>query len=98
MNSNIVNASINAGGNAIVGNENTIIQNFINGLDILLNEYKEQLTNISNLINEFKPKTALSLLEELENRIKDKEILQKELLTSKILYLKVLTILDVLPL
>ena len=88
MNSNIVNASINAGGNAIVGNENTIIQNFINGLDILLNEYKEQLTNISNLINEFKPKTALSLLEELENRIKDKEILQKELLTSKILYLK----------
>ncbi len=75
MNSNIVNASINAGGNAIVGNENTIIQNFINGLDILLNEYKEQLTNISNLINEFKPKTALSLLEELENRIKDKEIL-----------------------
>ncbi|MDV3887611.1 hypothetical protein CMT90_11780 [Elizabethkingia anophelis] len=88
MSDNIINAPMTIGGNAIVGNGNSITQNIINGLDILLNEYKEQLTKVSTLLNEFKPKTSLNLLQDLENRIRDKEIVQKELLTSKIFYLK----------
>lgn len=88
MSNNIVTAPINAGENAIIGNGNTVIQNFISGLDILLNEYKDQLTYISNLLNEFKPKTALDLLQDIEYRIKDKEIAQKEILSGKILYLR----------
>ncbi len=90
MSSNIVSAPVNAGENAIIGNGNTIIKNFISGLDILLNEYKDQLTNISNLLNEFKPKTALNLLQDIEHRMMGNEIAQKEILTGKILYLKAL--------
>jgi len=86
MSKNIVSAPINAGGNSIVGDGNIV--NFIDGLGILLQEYKDQLTNITNLINTFKPQTALKLLNDLEDRIKDIEIPQKELIKGKILYLK----------
>lgn len=87
MGENVVSAPINTGGNSIVGNNNTINQ-FINGLEMLVQEYKDQLTKISTLLSEFKPKTALSLLQELENRIIDKNIDQKDTLKAKILYLK----------
>ncbi len=91
MNKNVVTGNITANGNVTVGdgniNADTIIQ-FINGLEILVQDYKDQLTKISTLLSEFKPKTALSLLQELENRIIDKNIDQKDLLKAKILYLK----------
>ncbi len=82
MGENVVNAPINTGGNSIVGNNNTITQ-FISGLEMLVQEYKDQLIKISTLITEFKPKTALSLLQELENRIIDKNIDQKDTLKAK---------------
>ena len=68
---NIINGTIETnGGDVVNGNNNTIV-NFIDSLSFLLTEYREQLNQIHVLILAFKPKTALGLLTNLENRIKE---------------------------
>ncbi|MBC74230.1 MAG: hypothetical protein CMH47_18575 [Muricauda sp.] len=63
------------------------ITNLIDGLSLVLHEYKQQLKSIEQLINDFKPRTALKLLEEIELRITENGI-NDNLIQSKILFLK----------
>lgn len=71
-----------------IGDKN--ITNFIDGLSFLLVEYKQQLDEISNLILSFKPRTALDLLNGLEDRIKNSQAGIDNKIKSKLLYLKAL--------
>lgn len=73
------------GGNAHIGDKYITYQ--IEGLSILLNDYKDQLEIIEKLIHEFKPRTALGLLENLEGRIKDNDLIDNKIF-SKLLFLK----------
>ncbi|HHC78382.1 MAG TPA: hypothetical protein ENK46_00760 [Flavobacteriia bacterium] len=84
---NINEGSIDTGGGDLQLGDN--VTYYIDGLTTLLQEYKEQLKNIEGLINLFKPRTALQLLEELENRIKDISF-NNDIISSKILFLKAL--------
>lgn len=68
--------------------DKTYITNVIEGLSHLLIEYKEQLKKIEGLIYSFKPKTALDFLIDLEIRVKEVEIQDKNKILSKILFLK----------
>lgn len=87
---NIINGTIETnGGDVVNGNNNTIV-NFIDSLSFLLTEYREQLNQIHVLILAFKPKTALGLLTNLENRIKESNAKKDNKITSKLLYLKAL--------
>lgn len=84
-NKNFNEGQIDTGGGSLhIGDNVTYI---IDGLSIVLNEYKEQLKNIEQLINEFKPKTALQLLGEIEPRINDSAVNDNKI-SSKILFLK----------
>lgn len=67
---------------------NNYITNVIDGLNYLLSDFKEQLKNIEQLINSFKAKTALELLNDLEKRVVEIEIKDKNKILSKILFLK----------
>src|SRR5690606_8158655 len=83
LNTGIINAE-----NVDIGDKT--ITNFITGLSFLLVEYKQQLDEINNLILSFKPKTALDLLNGLENRIKNGQAEIDNKIKSKLLYLKAL--------
>nr|WP_315174292.1 hypothetical protein [uncultured Flavobacterium sp.] len=79
--------NIESGGGSIqLGNN--YITNVIDGLNYLLSDFKEQLKNIEQLINSFKAKTALELLNDLEKRVVEIEIKDKNKILSKILFLK----------
>lgn len=67
---------------------NNYITNVIDGLNYLLSDFKEQLKIIEQLINSFKAKTALELLNDLEKRVVEIEIKDKNKILSKILFLK----------
>jgi len=87
---NKVVGSVNTnGGPFINGNENIIV-NVIDGLSVLLSDYHGQLTSINSLINDFKPKTALELLEDLEKRVTLSAVPKEKKIESKILFLKAL--------
>ncbi|NMR35289.1 hypothetical protein HIO71_13965 [Chryseobacterium aquaticum] len=66
------------------------ITQFIDGLGLLLTEYKQQLDEINHLILAFKPKTALVLLQALEKRINDSQTTVDNKTKSKLLFLKAL--------
>ena len=83
-NVNLGNIDTN-GGPVHLGNN---INNVFEGLSFLLTEYKQQLEEINNLILSFKPKTALDLLNGLEERIKIGEAKIDDKIKSKLLYLK----------
>ena len=86
VNKNVNLGDVNsAGGDVQIGDNYITYQ--IEGLSELLNEYKDQLEIIEKLIHEFKPRTALGLLEELEGRIKDKGVKNKKIF-SKLVFLK----------
>lgn len=88
--SNNVSGSVDTnGGHFINGNGNAIV-NVIDGLSFLLSDYQSQLESINNFIREFKPKTALDLLLDLEKRIKESKIPKDNKIESKILFLKAL--------
>lgn len=74
------------GGNITLGN--TSITNIFEGLSHLLVEYREQLKNIETLTNQFKVKTALALLIELENRVQEIDLVDKNKILGKINFLK----------
>lgn len=79
--------SIESGGGSVQLGD-TYITNVINGLNYLLSDFKEQLKNIEELINSFKPNTALGLLNSLEKRVVEIELNDKNIILSKILFLK----------
>ena len=86
-NKNINSGNINTdGGNSNIGD--TYIKNIFEGLPLVLVEFKERLKEIEQLTSQFKVKTALGLLENLENRVKDIEHADKNKNLSKICYLK----------
>ncbi|WP_309609181.1 hypothetical protein [Flavobacterium sp.] len=87
-NKNINSGTVNTNGGDINIGDNKYITNVFEGLTQLLIEYREQLKKIEELINAFKPKTALDLLNDLENRVTEKEIQEKDRILSKILFLK----------
>ena len=66
------------------------VTNVFEGLSFLLSDYQAQIKNINNLILEFKPKTALHLLIDLEKRINESNISKNNKIESKILFLKAL--------
>ncbi|WP_432672684.1 hypothetical protein [Flavobacterium sp. SM2513] len=74
------------GGNVQLGNN--YITNVFEGLNYLLQEFKDQLKSIEDLMNSFKPKTALDLLNSLENRVIEIEIQEKNKILGKISFLK----------
>ncbi|GAB5472404.1 MAG: hypothetical protein Mars2KO_05030 [Maribacter sp.] len=84
-NKNFNQGQINTGGGNLQIGDN--VTYFIDGLAIVLNEYKEQLKAIEQLINGFKPRTALKLLEEIESRINEGAINDNKI-SSKIQFLK----------
>ncbi|WP_281635617.1 PIN domain-containing protein [Flavobacterium marginilacus] len=85
---NVNLGSINSdGGGVHIGNN---ITNVFEGLSHLLIEYKQQLEEINNLILSFKPKTALDLLNALDDRIKNGQAENDNKINSKLLYLKAL--------
>lgn len=77
-----------SGGNIQLGDNH--ITNVFEGLIHLHTEFKEQLKDIENLLNTFKPKTALELLTNLEGRILDLKIEDRDKILSKVLFLKAL--------
>lgn len=83
INSGII---ITEGGNSNIGD--TYIKNIFEGLPLVLVEFKERLKEIEELTSQFKVKTALGLLENLENRVNDIEHAEKNKVLSKICYLK----------
>ncbi|MNT05264.1 hypothetical protein D3C72_1398790 [compost metagenome] len=87
---NIINGTVETNGGDVVNGNNNMIVNFIDGLSFLLTEYREQLNQIHVLILAFKPKTALGLLTNLENRIKESNAEKDDKITSKLLFLKAL--------
>jgi uncharacterized protein YbaR (Trm112 family) len=89
-NKNIVTGSIEThGGDLINGDNNTIIK-IIDGLSFLLTDYRKQIDQFNGLILAFKPKTALNLLIDLENRIKESNTGKDNKISSKMLFLKAL--------
>ncbi|MCV9926170.1 hypothetical protein OIU83_00785 [Flavobacterium sp. LS1R49] len=85
---NVNLGNIDSGGGGVhLGNS---ITNVFEGLSFLLTEYKQQLEEINNLILSFKPKTALHLLNGLEDRIKNGQAEIDNKIKSKLLYLKAL--------
>src|SRR5690606_19828319 len=85
-NKNINYGALNSNGGLIhIGDSNITLQ--IKGLSILLNDLIVQLETIENLIHQYKPKTALNLLEDLESRIRNNKILDNTTY-SKIVFLK----------
>lgn len=64
------------------------VTNIIEGLSFLLSDYQAQIKRINSFILEFKPKTALDLLIDLEMRIKENNIPKNSKIESKILFLK----------
>jgi hypothetical protein len=87
---NIITGSVNTGGGDSINGDNGTIIKIINGLSFLLAEYKEGLNEIHKLILSFKPKTALNLLVNLENRINESNTEKDNKIRSKILFLKAL--------
>lgn len=88
VNKNFNLGEISAGRDVHIGDN--YITKFIDGLSILLTDYKQQLNKFNELILSFKPKTALDLLEDLESRINQSEIETDNKIKSKLLYLKAL--------
>lgn len=79
--------NINSGGGHIqIGNNPTI--NIFDGITALSAEYKRQIKKIETLIYAFKPKTALELVLELKDEIEQSDILDKNKILSKILFLE----------
>tara|TARA_R110002167_G_scaffold21385_1_gene77783 strand:+ start:722 stop:4120 length:3399 start_codon:yes stop_codon:yes gene_type:complete len=68
---------------------NVHIGDIIEGLSTLLLEYKEQIKTIKSLLFTFQPRTALKLINELEERVNEADI-EDNKISSKILYLKAL--------
>ncbi len=64
------------------------ITNIFDGLSFILSDYQEQIKMINNFILEFKPKSALNLLIDLERRIKESNVPKNHKIESKILFLK----------
>jgi len=90
-NKNFNTGNLNSeGGNIRIGDEQNIynITNFFEGLTLLIQEYKEQIKTIEDFLYSFKPKTALSLVTALESRILESDINDKNIVRSKILFLK----------
>ncbi|MDC7994030.1 hypothetical protein [Altibacter sp. HG106] len=84
MGSNINTGNVNTNGGAFrVGDTYNI---HLQGLELLLQDYKAQLQGIKLLIDEFKPDTALKQLENLQKRIPD-ELNRNPKIKSKILFL-----------
>ena len=81
-NSNLGN--IDSGGGEVHIGDKVSIQ--IQGLELLLQDYKAQLQSIKSLIDEFKPNTALKQLENLQTRIPD-ELKHAPEIKSKTLFL-----------
>lgn len=81
-NSNLGN--IDSGGGEVHIGDKVSIQ--IQGLELLLQDYKAQLQSIKSLIDEFKPETALKQLEDLQTRIPG-ELNKNPEIKSKILFL-----------
>lgn len=73
-----------------VGIGDQYVTNVFEGLSFLSSDYQAQIKNIYNLILEFKPKTALHLLIDLEKRVKESNITKNNKIESKILFLKAL--------
>lgn len=77
--------SVNSGGGSVhIGDR----INILNGITILSQEYKEQIQDIQNLLYEFKPVTALTLISKLKKRIGESEIHDKDRVLSKIFFLE----------
>ncbi len=86
-NKNINSGNINTeGGDSHIGD--TYIKNIFEGLPLLFVEFKERLKEIEEFTNLFKVKSALILLDNLENRVKEAEHGDKNKILSKIFYLK----------
>ncbi len=66
----------------------TYVTNIIDGLGILLSDYKQQLSTIEQFIYQFKVTTALDLLVDLEQRVVSNNVPQQEIILSKLYYLK----------
>ncbi|NRT16432.1 hypothetical protein HNP99_002799 [Flavobacterium sp. 28A] len=73
-----------------VGIGDQYVTNLFEGLSFLLSDYHAQIKTIYNLILEFKPKTALHLLIDLEKRVKESNIPKNDKIESKILFFKAL--------
>ncbi|POR24031.1 hypothetical protein BWK58_09075 [Flavobacterium columnare] len=74
------------GGSIQLGNN--YITNVFEGLDDLSYDFKEQLKTIEQTIYSFKPQTALDFLNNLEKRVTEKNIKDKDIVLSKIFFLK----------
>lgn len=86
-NKNINSGNINTeGGHSHIGD--TYIKNIFEGLPPLFVEFKGRLKEIEEFTNLFKVKSALLLLDNLENRVKEVEHGDKNKILSKIFYLK----------
>ncbi|WP_281631497.1 PIN domain-containing protein [Flavobacterium luteolum] len=83
---NVNKGTIISEGEAHIGDK--YVSNIFLGLSHLLSEFREQLRNIEDLTNQFKIRTALGLLEKLENRVKEHNEPEKDKILSKISYLK----------
>lgn len=70
QNKNIINGPVDTGGGDFQVGDNYTILN-VEGLPIVLQEYKNQLKEIEKFILSFKPKTAFELLINLEKRIEN---------------------------
>ncbi|MNK22308.1 hypothetical protein D3C87_405820 [compost metagenome] len=89
VNKNINSGSISTGtGNVQVGDNYYV--SVMDGLAVLLAEYRQQLDKIEQLIDQFKVTTALGLLEDLERRVGTSNLPQQDIILSKLFYLKAL--------
>lgn len=87
VNKNINSGSISTGtGNVQVGDNYYV--SVMDGLAVLLSEYRQQLDKIEQLIDQFKVTTALGLLEDLERRVRTSNLPQQDIILSKLFYLK----------
>ena len=84
MESNINTGTVNTNGGSFQVGDSYNLQ--IQGLVLLLQDYKAQLQDIKSLIDEFKPNTALKQLENLQTRIPD-ELKHTPEIKSKTLFL-----------
>ena len=82
---NVNTGTINAN-TASIGD--TYVTNVFEGLTLLLSDYQSQIKSINSLILQFKPKTALDLLIDLESRVSEVNIPNGNIIKSKILFLK----------
>lgn len=86
-NKNIIGSAETQGGDVINGDNNILIK-IVDGLSLLLNDYKKQLDEFNSLILAFKPKTALDLIINLEKRVNENSSKSDNKITSKIYFLK----------